>query len=134
MTLHGEQLLTWGAPGRPKKIVADFVTQKTAETFELLHLDTSFLNTDPSTWTTEPAYINALSRISAIRVVNDFAERGVALMQQYNLALTKDESQRQFLLQVVENHRKRFSIATKECVTRSMQQWLRMLISISMCY
>ncbi|KAG0726857.1 Tigger transposable element-derived protein 7 [Chionoecetes opilio] len=40
-----------------------------------------------------------------LRVVNDTAERGVALIQSFNLRLTKDEEQRQFLLQVVEAHR-----------------------------
>ncbi|KAG0724789.1 hypothetical protein GWK47_039909 [Chionoecetes opilio] len=33
---------------------------------------------------------------------HDTAERGVALIQSFNLRLTKDEEQRQFLLQVVE--------------------------------
>lgn len=41
-----------------------------------------------------------------LSTVNDHAERGIALMQQFNLALTKDEEQRQYLLQVVESHRK----------------------------
>ena len=46
--------------------------------------------------------------VRELHVVNDFAERGVMLMQAYNLALTKDENQRQFLLQIVEDHRKRY--------------------------
>lgn len=50
-------------------------------------------------------------------MVNDFAERGLALMQAYNLALTKDEDQRQFLLQVIEDHRKRYPDARKSTVT-----------------
>ena len=50
-------------------------------------------------------------------MVNDFAERGVALMQAYNLALTKDEDQRQFLLQVVEDHKKRDPDARKLTAT-----------------
>ncbi|KAG0725682.1 hypothetical protein GWK47_038130 [Chionoecetes opilio] len=41
-------------------------------------------------------------------VVNDHAERGVALIQEFNGSLTKDEEQLQFLLQVVADHRKAF--------------------------
>lgn len=44
-------------------------------------------------------------------MVNDFAEHGVTLMQTYNLSLTKDEDQRQFLLHIIENHRKRYRYA-----------------------
>ena len=40
--------------------------------------------------------------------VNEWAERGVALIQDFNSA-TKDEMQKQFLLQVVEQHRKNFT-------------------------
>jgi len=37
--------------------------------------------------------------------VNDFAERGVDLVQQFKSSLTRDEEQKQFILQVVEHHR-----------------------------
>ena len=56
------------------------------------------------------------SVVRELRVVNGFAERGVALMQAYNLALTKDEDQHQFLLQV-EDHRKRYPDARKSTAT-----------------
>ena len=39
-----------------------------------------------------------------MRVVNDVAERGVALTQEYNQILTKDEEQKQILLLGVEDH------------------------------
>lgn len=48
-----------------------------------------------------------------IATVNDFAERGVALIQEYNQILTKDEQQCQYLLQVVEWHRCQFPDAKK---------------------
>ncbi|KAG0713296.1 hypothetical protein GWK47_016506 [Chionoecetes opilio] len=38
-------------------------------------------------------------------VVKDFAERGVALITRFCGAITRDEEQRQHLLQVVERHR-----------------------------
>ena len=99
------------------KTVANFVTTGSASFFALLGLETDFLSKDPAYWEEEPSYNAASRRIKSLHVVNDFAERGVALMQEFNLALTKDEGQKQFLLQVVEDHRRRFSNANKSTVT-----------------
>lgn len=63
-----------------------------------------------------PDYHLGLSVVRRMQVVNDFAERGVALIQNYNSILTKDENQKQFLLQVVESHRKRFPDARKSTI------------------
>ena len=49
----------------------------------------------------------------SIKVVNDLAERGVALIEEFNCSITRDEEQKQFLLQVVENHQSKFSAPTK---------------------
>ncbi|KAF0296803.1 hypothetical protein FJT64_005754 [Amphibalanus amphitrite] len=59
-------------------------------------------------------------KANGITVLNDFAERGVALMEAYNLTLTKDEDQAVHL-QVVEAHRGRFPNASKGTVTRHLQ-------------
>ncbi|KAG0713119.1 hypothetical protein GWK47_016871 [Chionoecetes opilio] len=56
-------------------------------------------------WQEEESYVEAAAESGGLRIVNDTAERGVALIQSFNLRLTKDEEQRQFLLQVVEAHR-----------------------------
>ena len=40
-----------------------------------------------------------------MKVVNDCAERGIALIEKYNESLTKDEDQKQFLLRFVQRHR-----------------------------
>ena len=45
--------------------------------------------------------------VGHLRVVNDNAERGVALIEQFNDKITTDEQQKQFLLQVVQDHRNR---------------------------
>ena len=41
-----------------------------------------------------------------LKVVNDSAERCVALIEAYNCSLTRDEDQLQYLLQTVAAHRK----------------------------
>ena len=101
------------------KTVANFVTTGSASFFALLGLETDFLGKDPAYWEEKPSYNTASRRVNSLHVVNDFAERGVALMQEFNLALTKDEGQKQFLLQVVEDHRRRFPNADKSTVTAS---------------
>ena len=61
----------------------------------------------------EATYRSSLEIVRSVRVVNDLAERGVALIQQFNSSITRNEEQKQFLLQIVENHRKEFSMPTK---------------------
>jgi len=39
----------------------------------------------------------------------DCAERGIALVEEYNSSLKKDEEQKQFLLRLVDLHRKHVS-------------------------
>jgi hypothetical protein len=53
-------------------------------------------------------YLKAEEIVRALRVTNDTAERGVAMIQEYSGLLTKSEEQTQFLLQVVAEHRKLF--------------------------
>lgn len=48
-----------------------------------------------------------------MRVVNDKAERGVKLIQDFNDTLTKDEDQKQFLLQVVTECRRLYPDTSK---------------------
>ncbi|KAG0723732.1 hypothetical protein GWK47_042055 [Chionoecetes opilio] len=82
-----------------------FATKNSLRLFEALDIKTDFLSANPRKWQEEESYVEACRRIEGLRVVNDTAERGVALIQSFNLQLTKDEEQRQFLLQVVEAHR-----------------------------
>ncbi len=51
-------------------------------------------------------------------VVNDVAERGVKLIQDYNNILTKDETEKQFVLQIVAGDRKKYPTATKSCLMK----------------
>ena len=51
--------------------------------------------------------------VRELRVVNDTAERGVALMQEFNALLTQDEEQTQFAIQVIKAPRKRYPDSKK---------------------
>ena len=67
---------------------------------------TSLLATDPCIWNALETYKKGLIRIKGLQVINDCAECGVGLISQYNEILTKNEEQRQYLLKVVQQHRK----------------------------
>lgn len=53
-----------------------------------------------------------------MKVVNDCAERGIALIQKFNSSITKNEKQKQYLLRLVDLHRKKFPIASKSNVMK----------------
>lgn len=78
-----------------------FVSSRTLIFFKRFEIDTYFLNTDPDVWCENQHYLKAKKIVDGLRVVNDTAERVVKLIQDFNSSLTKDEEQRQFLLQVV---------------------------------
>jgi hypothetical protein len=61
-------------------------------------------------------------RIRKLCVVNDTAERGVKLFQDFNLLLTKDEDEKQYLLyQLIEANRKSVPTkSTKDAVVESL--------------
>ena len=80
------------------KTVASFVTPSSRQLFKILDLELGFLKKDPTDWEEDSSYQAAARVVRELWVVNDFTERGVALMQAYNRALTKDEDQRPFLL------------------------------------
>ncbi|CAH2098311.1 unnamed protein product [Euphydryas editha] len=47
-------------------------------------------------------------KLYSMKVVNDIAERGVALIEEFNKLVTTDEDQKQFLLLVVKNYRQMY--------------------------
>ena len=96
-----------------------YVTEKTANIFDVLMDNgkqmaaTSFLLKEPDHWSEDVTYKLFQEKAAKMKVVNDCAERGVALIQQYNSSLTKDESQKQYLLRLVDLHRKAYPKPSK---------------------
>ena len=126
------QQLSHSAPKDPVKRIAidqskmwdkrlsDFVTSNTRNFFEKLSLLDSFLTTNPETWESNSDYLRAEQVVRELRVVNDTAERGVALMQEYNALITKDEEHIQFVLQVVSEHRKLYPDSKKATIVKGL--------------
>ena len=84
------------------------------ELLDNLQTDNSFLEEDPEAWILNEAFCIAKKTIQKLPTVNDHAEPGVALIQDYNRQLTTKEDQLQYLLKVVEQHRKDFPILLKD--------------------
>lgn len=95
----------------------DFVTVNTINFFSRFGISLQFLNEDPLYWNDTEAYKNGMDIVSKIKVVNDTAERAVKLIEEYNNILTKNEQEKQYLLQVVSDYRKQFESHTKLSLT-----------------
>ena len=104
------------------KDLNDFVTLNTKQLFIALDIPLNFLHLHPSRWDTNGEYMYGRCKINSLKVVNDAAERGVALVQSFNALITNQEEQKQYLLQVVEQHRKEFPNANKATIIQGLSQ------------
>lgn len=115
-----------GAPDHPPKTprvessaflsnrgLEQFCTINSKRLFQRLNLPDEFLAKEPSLWEEDELFMEASKIVRGLAVVNDRAERGVALIQNFNKKLTRGEDQLQFLLQVVADHRRLFPDCTK---------------------
>ena len=96
----------------------DFVTSNTLRFFQIMDLPCSFLDIGVDNWDTNEDYQSSKRTVVNLRVVNDLAERGVALMEEYNKLLTNDEQQKQFLLQLVRCYRQKYPDRNKETLMK----------------
>ena len=99
-----------------------FVTERTKRLFTLLsntgEEDAAiFLSKDPEISHEDESYQKLKENVTLMKVVNDSAERGIALIIIYNECLTKDEDHKQFLLRFIERHRRMYPISSKEMLT-----------------
>jgi len=100
-----------------EKKFEDFVNENSMKLFKEMNLSLQFLTVDPEHWNSNPNYKDALELVKSIQVVNDHAERGIALIKEYTGILTKDEPQFQLLTRVVEEHRKAYPCSRKKDLT-----------------
>ena len=104
------------------KKLHNFVTKNKTDFLTTLGISQDFLQVDPSQWECQAEYQRSQQLVRSVRVINDLAERGVALIQEFNSSLTRDEEQKQYLLQVVEDHRNKFLAPTKCSATDAKLQ------------
>jgi len=78
-----------------------------------------FLDLDPKLWNENYQYKKSKELVNNINVVNDIVERGVKLIEDYNKLLTKNEDQKQYLLQVVSEYRQKFPDCKKSTLSKN---------------
>jgi len=76
----------------------DLLTNKSWKLFARFQISDIFLRADPITWKDIEEYKQAKEVISSLKIVNDAAEIGVKLMEEYNEKFSKNEDQKQFTL------------------------------------
>ena len=94
--------------------LTSFVSKHTKFFFVTFGFSLEFLSLPVSSWDEHNDFVEMRKQLKHFRVVNDSAERGVALMQKFNKLITNDEEQKQYLLTVIAAHRKKYSKKVKK--------------------
>ena len=98
-----------------------FINSNSLKLFDRFNLSREFLSCDPATWPINEKYLESRNLFKTLKVVNDSAERAVKLTQDYINILTRDEDQKQYLISVVEEHRKNFPNANKQTIWKKLK-------------
>ena len=98
--------------------LTDFVMNGSHYLFDRLHFKKDWLNEPVENWKNNPDYGEMENFVKNLLVTNDTAERGVKLISDYSMILTKDSEERQKLLQVVEDHRKTYPDCNKTTLSK----------------
>ncbi|KAL4120447.1 hypothetical protein QTP88_013138 [Uroleucon formosanum] len=101
------------------KDINDFISIQSSNFFNRFGIPMDFLNLDPKLWNENDQYKKSKELVNNINVVNDIAERGVKLIEDYNKLLTKNEDQKQYLLQVVSEYRLQFPDCKKSTLSKN---------------
>lgn len=91
-----------------EKKIENFITVDSLKFFTRFNLSTSFLDLEPQLWDTDENYKISFHMVQQLKVVNDTPDRSIKLIEDYNNIITKNEEQKQFLLQVVRNYRQKY--------------------------
>ena len=102
-----------GLKKEARTLIEQTLATNTMRFFNILDLDYSFLEIEPLQLKGLESYENVLKAAQHLKITIDISERGVAFIQQYNMLHTRDEKMKQYLLQVVQEHRKKFPSCKK---------------------
>lgn len=98
------------------KELHNFVSKSTSNFFKRFKISSDFIARDPAHSLHD--YQHGLTVVRNLTVVNDIAERGVKLMEEYNNNITQDEEQKQYLLQIVKDYRSHFPSCSKHSLSK----------------
>ena len=91
----------------------------------------NFLNVHPSKWNSMPNYLFVKKQVLSLTVVNDVAERSLALITEFNNHnVPKNEDQKQYLFKVIKEMRAIQSKntngserVTKDSISKTTYEW-----------
>jgi len=106
-------------PEIAKKTLADLASKKSLTLFERFNMPTSFLSLPPIEWESDEDYQRCVTFFGKLTVVNDVAERGVALTTQY-VGHLRDEENTQNLLLVAKDYRQNHSKCDKQSLIKKI--------------
>lgn len=110
------------------KSLHDLVTGTSRAALFSLGLDVAVLReTEPDSWNDLPLFQKVASIVKSLKVVNDTAERSVALMINFNKSITKSETELQKLIQVVKDNRTRIPEPSKRTLASAQAAAASML-------
>jgi hypothetical protein len=100
-----------------KKSLHNLVGPTSISAMKLLKFDVNFLlTTNPLQWSTSEKFCQMKQVVDKLSVVNDSAERAIALATKLNKCLTKNEDELQEIVLVVADNRKRLPDANKRTI------------------
>lgn len=108
-----ERSITYNGKDISAKTLDQLVGPASHRFFQVLQIDKAFMRCDVNSWSQQISYQQGKKLVKSLTVINDSAERGIALATNFNSSLTKREDEKQYLFQVVEMHRKRLPKPTK---------------------
>lgn len=94
---EGRSFRYTGTEDLTNKTLDYFIGSASPFFFEVMKLDTSFLVENVDSWKNIKSFEEARKAVMALKVVNDSAERGIALASTFNSSITKLEYQKQYL-------------------------------------
>ena len=98
--------------------IDQFISSDTLKFFEKLNLNTEWIKRDPEEWEKDDQYNKSKEIVTAIKVVNDVAERNVHLFAEYNGHLTKNEEQMQYIIHIIESYRQKFPSVNRNYLSK----------------
>jgi len=98
-----------------------FVSEKSLSFFEKFSIPTDFLRVDAASWENQDSCRDGVTTVQSIQVVNDVAERAVALSQDFQNILTNSDSQRDNIMLVLSEHRQLYPDFKKATLAKDFE-------------
>lgn len=94
---------------RPNTLIG----QKSWTVFNLLGHNADWLKQSLAEWAKDEEFNEANTILRNLKVVNDPAERAIKMITEYASSMTHNDEEKQYLLQIVENHRNLIPVVKK---------------------